>query len=62
MFSCEICEISTGAPSGLRKVLAIDSPLKMMKNIFYFTSKALFILKMFKFLSSHFGHVAKQLD
>ena len=31
--------------------LATESPLKMMKNAFYFTSKALFVLKIFKFLS-----------
>ena len=40
-----------GALSGLRHFLAIESHLKMMKNAFYFTSKALFILKIFKFLS-----------
>ena len=34
----------------------------MVKNAFYFTSKALFVLKIFKFLSSLFGHVGKQLD
>ena len=34
----------------------------MMKNDFYFTSEALFILKMFKFLSWLFGLVAKRLD
>ena len=34
----------------------------MMKNAFYFTSKALFVLKIFKFLSWLFGHVAKRLD
>ena len=28
-----------------------------MENAFYFTLKALFILKMFKFLSWLFGHV-----
>ena len=33
-----------GAPSGLRR------PLKMMKNAFYFMSKALFVLKIFKLL------------
>ena len=42
--------------------LAIESPLKMMKNGFYFTSKALFVLKIFQFLSWLFGHVAKRLD
>ena len=31
----------------------------MMKNAFYFTLKALFILKVFKFLSRLFGHVEK---
>ena len=40
-----------GALSGLRKFLAIESPLKLMKNAFYFISKALFVLKIFKFLS-----------
>ena len=39
-----------GALSGLRQFLAIENPLKMMKNAFYFTSKALFFLKIFKFL------------
>ena len=33
-----------------------------MKNAFYFTSKALFVLKIFKFLSWLFEHVAKRLD
>ena len=40
-----------GALSGLRQFLASESPLKMMRNAFYFTSKALFVLKIFKFLS-----------
>ena len=30
---------------------------KMMKNAFYFILKALFVLKIFKFLSWLFGHV-----
>ena len=33
-----------------------------MKNAFYFILKALFVLKIFKFLSWLFGHVAKRLD
>ena len=41
---------------------ATESPLKMMKNAFYSTSKAFFILKLFKFLSWLFGHVTKPLD
>ena len=39
------------ALSGLRRSLAPESPLEMIKNTFYFTSKALFVLKIFKFLS-----------
>ena len=38
-----------GAPSDLRQFLATDSPLKMMKNAFYFILKVLFILKIFEF-------------
>ena len=51
-----------GALSHLRQFLATKSPLKMMKNAFYFTSKALFVLKMFKFLSRLFDHVSKRFD
>ena len=41
----------TGTLSSLRQFLATKSPLKVMKNAFYFKSKALFVLKIFKFLS-----------
>ena len=37
-----------GALPGLRQLLAAESPLKMIKNVknaFYFTSKAPFVLK-----------------
>ena len=37
----------------------IESPLKMMKNAFYFILKALFVLKIFKFLPRLFGHVRR---
>ena len=50
------------ALSGLRQFLATESPLKIMRNAFYFTSKALFGLKIFEFLSWFFGQVAKRLD
>ena len=40
-----------GALLSLRQFLAIESPFKMMKNVFYLTLKALFVLKIFKFLS-----------
>ena len=33
-----------------------------MKNAFYFTLKALFVLKIFKFLSCLYGQVEKWLD
>ena len=50
------------ALSGLRKFLAFESPFKMMKNAFHFSSKALFVCEAFKYLSWLFGHVSKQLD
>ena len=34
-----------------------ERPLKMMENALYFILKTLFILKIFKFLSWHFGLV-----
>ena len=40
-----------GTLSGLRQFWAAESPLKMTKNAFYFMSKALLVLKIFKFLS-----------
>ena len=40
-----------GALSGRRQFLATENSLKMMGNAFYFNSKALFDLKIFKFLS-----------
>ena len=54
--------IFTSALSGLRQFLATGSPLKMMKNAFYFTLKALFVLKIIKFLPRLFCHAEKQLD
>ena len=50
------------ALSGLRQFLAEESSLKIMKNAFYFTLKAVFVLKLFKLLSWLFGHVWKWLD
>ena len=37
--------------SGVRQFLPTEGPLKMMKNAFYFTSKALPVFKIFKLLS-----------
>ena len=39
-----------------------ESPLKMMKNVFYFMLKTLFVLEIFQFLSWLFGYAEKQLD
>ena len=48
-----------GALSGLKQVLAIESPLK---NGFYLTWKDFFVLNIFKFLSWYFDYLDKQLD
>ena len=40
-----------GALSGLRQFLATEKLSKMMKIALYFTLNALFVLKIFKFLS-----------
>ena len=50
------------ALSGLRPLLATESPLKIMKNAFNFTLKALFFLKIYNFLLWLFGHLEKLLD
>ena len=39
-----------GVLASLRQFLATENPLKLMKNVFYFTLKSLFVLKIFKFL------------
>ena len=46
-------------PKQICDICFIESPLKMMKNAFYFTLKAPFILKVFKFLSWRFSYVEK---
>ena len=38
-------------------ICLIESPLKLMKNAFYFILKALFVFTILKFLSLLFGHV-----
>ena len=47
---------------GLRQFLSIENALKMTRNAFCFTLKALFVLKIFRFLSWRFGHIEKRLD
>ena len=46
---------------GLKQFFAAERPSKMMKNAFYSMSKAFLVLKIFKFMSWLFGHVAKRL-
>ena len=58
-YTIEIVQTIKGALSGLRQFLAIQNTLKMLKNAFYFTLKALFVLKIFKLLSWLVGHVEK---
>ena len=43
--------------------MATKNPLEMMTNAFYFALKALYLLKIFKFLSWHLDNVEeKRLD
>ena len=49
-----------GALSGLKQISLTETSLKMKKNIFYFTLKALLVIKIFKFLSWIFDHVEKR--
>ena len=51
-----------GALSGLRQFLAIERTLKLMRNAFYFTSKALFVLKIFKIFVLIFWSCNKRFD
>ena len=53
--------IKVGLPPSKKNcvIFLIESPLKMKKNAFYFMLKALFVLKIFTFLSWLFGHVGK---
>ena len=41
------CNFLKGPLPILKQFLATESPLKVMKNTFYFTLKALFVLKIF---------------
>ena len=52
-----------GGISSLRQFLANDEKgLKMMKNAFYFTLKAVFVVKIFKFLPWLFDDISKRPD
>ena len=49
-----------GALSGLKQISLTETSLKMKKNVFYFTLKALLVIKIFKFLSWIFDHIEKR--
>ena len=51
--------VDSHLPIKLLLFTSMESPLKVMKNAFYFILKALFVLKIFKFLWWLFGHVGK---
>ena len=55
-------KVSLIAHPQVRQFQATKTPLKMLKNDFHFISKALFVLKIFKFLPWLLGHVSKRLD
>ena len=57
-----VINLFKGPLSGLRHFLTTESPLKIMKNVFYFMLKALFIISIFTFFSWLFGHVEKPLE
>ena len=57
-----VTDLIEGALSSLTQFLATESPLKMMKNAFYFTLKPLLVFKIFKFLSGRFGQSEKGFD
>ena len=64
MFSREFCVISKNTFSYRTPPMDTSDlkPFKMMKNAFYLTlKKALFVFKMFKFLSGLFGHIKNDL-
>ena len=51
-----------GTLRGLRQFLATENPLRIMKNAFYFTLKAVSIINTFKFCSEFFDDVEKPFD
>ena len=53
---------SLKSPSPFKKyctIFLIESPLEVMKNVFYLVLQAFHVLKILKFLSQHFGLVGK---
>ena len=57
---CVALKSDSHVPNKVCVICFIESPLKIMRNTFYFILKALFVLKIFKSLSWLFGHVRKK--
>ena len=55
----EIFKVGLSPSKKICVICLIESLLEMMKNAIYFIPKALFVLKIFKFLSRLFGFVGK---
>ena len=55
----ETLKLDSHHPKKICIICLIENPLKMMKNGFYFILKALFLFKIFKFLTRLIGHVGK---
>ena len=59
LYNLLILKSDSHLPKKFCVISLIESPLEAMKNAFYFILKALFVLKIFKFLSRLFGNVGK---
>ena len=53
--------ISERRTPSFETIFGNSKSFKIMKNVFYFTLKGPFVLKIFKFLSWLFDHVEKRL-
>ena len=52
-------KVGLSSSKKIRVICLIESPLKIMKNAFYFILRALSVLKIFEFLSYLFGNLGK---
>ena len=59
MLEIVFLKLDSHLPKTFCVIYLIESPLKVMKNAFYFILKAHFA-RSFKILSRHFGHVGKK--
>ena len=59
IWQCCVLKLDSHLPNKFFLICINYSLSKMMKIAFYFILKALFVLKIFRFLSLPFGHVEK---